>query len=246
MITMYGHVPAWGIPDLSPYVTSIDLYLRMTRLPYCLVVGDLGKAPKGKLPYIEDGNAIIADTSFILDYLKATYGNPMDGRLDARSEAVRLMLWRMMNESFYWYLIQARYRRDGDFALYDPLWEQFYGHLTPEEQRFAVAATRERILAQFYQSGRGRLTWDEVEHMGCCEIDAVAGWLGQQTYLLGDAPTSADCAVYAFLQGLIYVPFQNGIKAHALANPRIVAYMARLSDRYYPELRIAQKEYADA
>ena len=43
MITVYGHVSAWGIPDLSPYVTSTDLYLRMTGLPYRLVLGDLGE-----------------------------------------------------------------------------------------------------------------------------------------------------------------------------------------------------------
>ena len=61
--------------------------------------------------------------------LKKTYGDPLDGRLDEKDEAVRLMLWRMMDESFYWYLIQGRYRRDEDFALYDPLWAQFFGHL---------------------------------------------------------------------------------------------------------------------
>jgi hypothetical protein len=52
--------------------------------------------------------------------------------------------------------------------------------------------------------------------------------------------------VHAFLQGLIYVPFENGIKAYALAQPTLVAYMARISERYYPQLRAAQKEYADA
>ena len=70
MITMYGHVPAWGIPDISPYVTKIDCYLRMIDLPYELVLGDLGRAPKGKLPYIEDGDKTVSDTSFIVEYLK--------------------------------------------------------------------------------------------------------------------------------------------------------------------------------
>jgi len=246
MIVLYGHVPAWGIPDLSPFVTAIDLYLRMTRLPYRLVVGDLGTAPKGKLPYLEDGASVVADTSFILEYLKTRYGDPLDGRLDARDEAVRLMIWRMMDESFYWYLVQGRYRRDEDFARYDPLWAQFFGHLSTAAREAAIADARHRLLTEFYQSGRGRLGWEEVEHMGCCELDAIVAWLGDRAYLFGDTPTSADCAVHAFLQGLIYVPFENGIKAHALAQPTLVAYMARISQRYYPELRAAQKDYADA
>ena len=246
MITLYGHVPAWGIPDLSPFVTAIDLYLRMTGTPYRLVVGDLGTAPKGKLPYIEDGAAVVADTSFILEYLKQQYGNPLDGRLNARDEAVRLMIWRMMDESFYWYLVQGRYRRDVDFAQYDPLWGLFFGHLSDSERRAAIEDARQRLMTEFYQSGRGRLSWEEVEHMGCRELDAIVAWLGAQAYLFGAEPTSADCAVHAFLQGLIYVPFENGIKTYALAQPTLVAYMARISERYYPQLRAAQKEYADA
>ncbi|MGD9603215.1 MAG: glutathione S-transferase family protein [Gammaproteobacteria bacterium] len=246
MITLYGHVPAWGIPDLSPFVTTIDLYLRMTGQPYRLVLGDLGTAPKGKLPYIEVGAAVIADSSFILEYLQTRDGNPLDGRLNGREQAVRLMIWRMMEESFYWYLVQGRYRRDQDFALYDPLWGQFFGHLSDVDRRAAIEDARRRLLLEFHQSGRGRLSWDEVEHMGRCEIDAIVAWLGEGPYLFGDRPTSADCAVHAFLQGLVYVPFENGIKAHALAQPALVAYLRRISERCYPELRDAQKEYADA
>lgn len=246
MITMYGHVPAWGIPDLSPFVTTVDLYLRMTGTPYELVLGDLGTAPMGKLPYIEDGPDTVADTSFILEHLKSKYGDPLDGPLGQKDEAVRLMIWRMMEESFYWYLVQGRYRRDPDFALYDPLWAQFFGHLTPAEKAAAIQDARDRLMTEFYQSGRGRLTWDEVEHMGHRELDAVAAWLGEKPYLFGDTPTSADCAVHGFLQGLIYVPFENGVKDYALAQPSIVSFMRRISERYYPELRDAQKEYADA
>ena len=246
MITLYGHVPAWGIPDLSPFVTTIDLYLRMTGEPYQLVTGDLETAPYGKLPYIEHGQTVVADSSFILEYLKQVCGNPLDGVLDSRREAQRLMLWRMMEESFYWYLVQSRYRRDADFALYDPLWGQFFGHLSTTARAAAIEDARARLMTEFYQAGRGRLSRDDVEHMGRCEIDAIVDLLGEQTYLFGDTPTSADCVVHAFLQGLIYVPFANGIKAHALTRPSLCAYMKRISDRYYPALRARREEFIHA
>ena len=245
MITLYGHVPAWGIPDLSPFVTTIDLYLRMTGLPYTLVLGGLGAAPMGKLPYIEDGDAVVADTSFILEHLKQRYGDPLDGTLGARDEAVRLLVWRMMDESFYWYLVQSRYRRDEDFALYDPLWAQFFGHLSQAERAAAIEDARHRLMTEFYQGGRGRLSWDQVEHMGCRELDAVVSLLGDRPYLFGATPTSADCAVHAFVQGLIYVPFNNGIKRYALGLPALRAYMARISQHHYPELLDRQQEYLD-
>jgi glutathione S-transferase len=51
---------------------KVENYLRMTGIPYEVVDDfDLAKAPKGKLPYIEDAGGLI------LDYLKATYGDPL-------------------------------------------------------------------------------------------------------------------------------------------------------------------------
>lgn len=243
MIRMYGHVPAWGIPDLSPYVTKIDCYLRLTKLPYELVLGDLGAAPKGKLPYIEDGAVTVADTSFILEYLKKTYGDPLDGWLTPEQRATAFLVWRLMDESFYWMLVQARYRRDEDFKLYDPLWAVFFGALDEKARLAAIADARGRLLTEFYQSGRGRHGIAEVEHMACREIDAIVTLLGAKPYLFGERPSTADCAVHAFMQGLVYVPFENGAKAYALAQPRLMAFMDRLSDAVYPELRAKQREY---
>ncbi|MBI4696036.1 MAG: glutathione S-transferase N-terminal domain-containing protein [Gammaproteobacteria bacterium] len=243
MITMYGHVPAWGIPDLSPYVTKIDCYLRMTGLPYELVLGDLQKAPKGKLPYLVDGTTTVADTSFILEYLQSTYGDPLDGWLSPEQRATGFLLWRLMDESFYWMLVQSRYRRDEDFALYDPLWAMFFGGMEEAARLAAITDARQRLMTEFYQSGRGRHTAAEVEHIACREIDAVVTLLGTKRYLFGDRPSTADCAVHAFLQGLVYVPFENAAKAYALAQPRLMAWLDGISDEYYPELRAKQREY---
>jgi glutathione S-transferase len=84
MITLYQYIAAWGLPDISPFVTKVDCYLRMTGLPFQRVrfpLADLGKTPKGKLPIIEDQGKRIADSGFIVDYLKATYGDPLDAHL---------------------------------------------------------------------------------------------------------------------------------------------------------------------
>jgi hypothetical protein len=33
MIKLLGYIPAFGLPDLSPFVTKVDCYLRMVGLP---------------------------------------------------------------------------------------------------------------------------------------------------------------------------------------------------------------------
>jgi isoprene-epoxide---glutathione S-transferase len=243
MITMYGHVPAWGVPDISPYVTKIDCYLRMTRLPYELVLGDLDTAPKGKLPYIEDGDRTIADTSFIVEYLKATYGDPLDSTLSSEQRAIALAFWRLMDESFYWTLVQARYRRDEDFKMYDPLWAMFFAALEPDARRAAIQDARDRLLLEFHQSGRGRQSYAEAEHIGCREVEAIAGYLADKDYFFGANPSSTDAAIYGFLSNLLYAPFPSGVRDYANSQPNIVAYMERISTAYYPELTNARGAY---
>jgi len=247
MITLYGYIPAWGLPDISPYVTKTDCYLRMAGLPYELVTlpgGDLSKTPKGKLPFIEDQGRIVADTSFILEYLKDSYGDTLDADLDPERQAVSLAFTRMMDESFYWYLVQTRYRSDEDFKVYDPLWEQFLSNVPPEDREAAVRDFREEILKQFYYSGKGRHSVEEVEHLACREIDALAALLGDKSFLMGDRPASVDAAVYAFLWHGLRVPFESGIKAHGNAKPNLVRYMDRMFERYYPDLKTGREEAA--
>ena len=72
MIKLYKFGPIGDICDPSPFCVKVEAYLRMTNQPYETVSGAqyLRKAPKRKLPYIEDNGKIIADSSFILNYLK--------------------------------------------------------------------------------------------------------------------------------------------------------------------------------
>jgi glutathione S-transferase len=142
----------------------------------------------------------------------------------------------MMNESFYWYLIQTRYRRDEDFELYDPFWSIFLSFVSPEERAAPVRAFRENILNEFFYAGRGRHPAKDVEHMAFKEHDAVAAQLGDKPYMMGDQPTSVDASIYSFLLHAMRVPFESAIKDYGNSTPTLVAYLDRMFNRYYPEL----------
>ncbi|MBX9811968.1 MAG: glutathione S-transferase N-terminal domain-containing protein [Burkholderiales bacterium] len=48
------------------------ILLRMAGLPYeCPRGANHMRAPKGKLPYIEDNGRLIADSTFVIDYLNS-------------------------------------------------------------------------------------------------------------------------------------------------------------------------------
>lgn len=103
MITLYQFPPAYGLPNASPFCMKVETYLRMAGLPYRSEYGfHIPKAPKGKLPYIEDDGRVIADSGLILDYLKATHGNPLDGHLSPAERATALAFVRLLDEHFFW------------------------------------------------------------------------------------------------------------------------------------------------
>ena len=48
MITLYGFRSAFGLPDLSPFVTKVETYFHMAGVPFEKKTGDQRKAPRGK------------------------------------------------------------------------------------------------------------------------------------------------------------------------------------------------------
>ena len=82
MLTLYQFAPVWGIPNLSPACVKVETYLRMVNLPYEVRSALPTKGPKGKLPFIEDQGKRIADSRFIIEYLKQSYSVDPDRDLN--------------------------------------------------------------------------------------------------------------------------------------------------------------------
>ena len=89
MMTLYTFGPAFGLPDPSPFVTKVEILLKMAGLPYRTETNGFGKAPKGKLPYIDDDGERIADSTFIRWHNEKTYNFDFDRGLSAEQRASR-------------------------------------------------------------------------------------------------------------------------------------------------------------
>ena len=78
MITLESFGPAFGLPDPSPFVTKMEILLKMASLPYAVDTTGFNKAPKGKLPYIVDNSEIIANSTFIRWHIETKYNIDFD------------------------------------------------------------------------------------------------------------------------------------------------------------------------
>ena len=249
MITLYGYLPAWGLSDMSPYVSYTDAYLRMAEIPFkavSLEKGDLAKTPKGKLPWIVDTDGThVDDTQLIQYYLEEKYGDPLDNWLTKDQKATTTLIHRMFGECWYWMAVQTRYRRDEDFAIYDPLWVKFLAWLPEEQRRAPVEAFRDNLLTQFWCHGTGRNSEQEVEFICRKLTDAMSDLLGDKPYLFGDRPSSLDANMYAALGHCAMTPFPSPIGQYIRSKPNLASFMKRVFNKYYPELR-QEREEAEA
>jgi glutathione S-transferase len=81
MITLHQFGPAFGLPNASPFCMKLETWLRMAGLPYRapeMRLSALGRAPKGKMPYIIDGDKTISDSTFVIDYFLGDAPSTLD------------------------------------------------------------------------------------------------------------------------------------------------------------------------
>lgn len=231
MIKLYQFKPAFGLPNASPFCMKVETYLRMAGLAYELPRGaDLRKAPKGKLPYIEDGTHCIADSGFIIEYLKQTYGDKLDAHLTERERAQALAMRRMIEENLYWVAIHTRWIEDTGFAATRRV---FFDGMPPLLKHIVPHVARRAMRRELHGHGMGRHSREEISAIGCQDVRALAHLLGEQAYFMGEKPSSLDATAYAFLANLLWVPLASPLLDEAKRHPNLEAYCQRMKARYF-------------
>src|SRR5688572_27684292 len=116
MITLHTFGPAFGLPDPSPFVMKAEMLLKLAGLPYETNTRGFGKAPKGKLPYIRDGETVVADSTLIRFYLEQKYQVDFDRTLSAHDRGVAWSVEKMLEDHMYWIMVYWRWLKEENFA----------------------------------------------------------------------------------------------------------------------------------
>ena len=233
MIKLYSFFPAFGLVDPSPFVVKVDLYLRAAGLEFLRVpsIRNMRKAPKGKLPYISDGDRVVADSSFIIAYLKAEYGDALDGWLSAEQKAVAHAFTKMLDENTYWCLVHDRWINPQCWPVVSRV---FFGGLPWPLRAIVPAIAQARTRNSLYKHGLGRHSKDEILEIAKRDLKALSDYLGDKDWFFGRGPTTLDVCAYAFVAGLVIPPLQSRMADAAHAFPNLVRLVDRVKSRYYP------------
>jgi glutathione S-transferase len=233
MIKLYKFGQIGDVCDPSPFCAKVEAYLRLAGLNYESVsdVQNLRKAPKSKLPYIEDNGKIIPDSGFILDYLKATYGDSVDGHLNIVEKAIVHAFIRMIAESLCWVLLHARWKLEHNVATLNKL---FFGNIPFPLNRGIAFKVRNDVLKALYKQGIGRHSDAEVFEIGNQDLRALSDLLSDKLYFFGDRPTTLDAAAYGILSQMILVSeFTAPIFNKAKSYNNLVAFTHRFHEQYF-------------
>jgi glutathione S-transferase len=233
VITLYAFGPAFRLPDPSPFVTKAEMLLKLSGLPYRTDTGGFRKAPKGKLPYIDDEGTVVADSTFIRFHLEKKHGIDFDAGLRPEQKAMAWAVEKMCEDHLYWTAVRDRWLDDANFEK-GPA--RFFERAPAPIRPLVKAFIRKKVRDQLKSQGMGRHRPEEIAELGRRDIDALAAMLGDKPYLTGETPCGADATVFAFAMGMLCPTFETPTRLAAQRHANLVAYRDRMLARFYPEL----------
>jgi glutathione S-transferase len=233
VITLFTFGPGFGLPDPSPFVMKVETLLKMAKLSYRTDTTGFSKAPKGKLPYIDDDGTVVSDSTFIRWHLEKKYRIDFDQGLDASQKATAWAFEKMAEDQLYWVVVNDRWMDDVNFRK-GPL--KFFERVPAPLRPIVVTIVRRKLRTTLHGQGIGRHSPDEVLALATRSIDAIADFLGDKPFLMGSEPTGVDATMFAFACGLLCPHFDTRIRAVAEQRGNLRHYVGRMTARFYPGL----------
>jgi glutathione S-transferase len=231
MIKLYQYRPSFGLPNPSPFCFKVENYLRMADIPFEVALGDPNRAPKKKLPFIDDAGTIVSDSQHILEHLKRTRGDALDAGMTDAQKAEAHVIRRTFEEGLYFCVLKIRWGTDAGFLAVER--EMLRPVLPPLLRSVLPRIIRGFVMRQTNAQGTGRHSFDEVYALAKADLAALSTLLGARSFFLGDAPRSVDATAYAFLANCLWGPPDGPLKDALNGHANLVAYCERMRSRFY-------------
>ncbi len=231
MITLYTFGPYFGCPDASPFVMKAEMLLKLSGLPYRCDARGFRGAPKGKLPYIDDGGTLVADSTLIRLHLERRHAIDFDRGLSARDRGIAWSVEKMLEDHLYWLMVYWRWIIDANF---DKGPKAFFKRAPALVRPLIETLVRRRVRANLHGHGIGRHDDAEKAVLARRCIDALSQVLGENRYLMGDAPCGADATAFAFIAAAYARIFDSPVREKIAATPSLVAYHDRMMAEFFP------------
>jgi len=233
VITLYAFGSYFGLPDASPFVMKAEMLLKLAKVEYQTNTRGFLRAPKGKLPYIDDDGTVVADSTLIRLHLEQKHGVDFDRALTAREKGIAWATDKMLEDHVYWALVYWRWMNDENFYK-GPA--NFFKRAPAIIRPLVIWKVRGNVRRNLHAHGFGRHTEAEMTSMSDRAFESLSQLLGDNRYLMGDQPCGADATAFAFIAGSLCSHFKSPAHDKARTLPNLIAYRDRMMAEFYPKM----------
>ena len=235
MIKLHSFGPSFGLIDASPFVAKVKLFLSMHNIEFEEVndLDKLGKAPKQKFPYIEDGSEVIADSSFILEYLSNKHSIDMDAWLTDEQRATAYLIGKSLEENLYWCLVHSRWVNDDTWPTVKA---HFFDDMPFPLNKIVPAVARKGTIKRINGHGMGSHNIDQVLTIAQQSFASLSTLLADKPFFFGEKMSSLDIIAFTQLSSFTLASLDNPTNKAAREHQNLVAFTNRIQTSYFPNL----------
>lgn len=231
MIKLHGFTDMLGVKDPSPYVLKVLTYMQMAHIEYVCETGlqSFKKAPRGLFPFIEDGEQIITDSHFIIEYLKKEYVD-LDDHLSEVQKAQLVFVQHSLDSFLYECLLYQRWQGEN----WPKIKAAFFGSLpVPGLLRSLIANKSQKKIVKRLNAHMNKYTEDELLTLADDLFYSLSLGLGNDQYMFNNQPSSADAICYAYLAQFILFEIKSPLSERAEAYQNLVDYCHNINQQFF-------------
>lgn len=218
---------------MSPPCGKVQMALRWKGLPFRVVnVAGPQEArrinPRGRVPALRIGDALVVDSTDILDALEARFPEPTLEPADPRGRALGRVWEDWADENLYFLGVYTRFALPENFERVAALiFRRMPVLLRPVGKIYLRRLMRGRLHGQGAGDKEPAAVMREIE----TALDGVETLLAPGPFLLGAALTRADLAVCAVLDQFDVPELTPALAERLRARPRIARWRAAVHAR---------------
>lgn len=232
MITLLTFAGDATHPSHSPFCVKVMCLLTLAGVEWTRQdIANPSKMPNSRLPVINTGTEMIADSHFIQAWLEAK-GTDFNAGLSPLERAQSHAVVQMVEENLRQYLVYDRWLRDDCWGI---IRDVFFGVIP----RIIRGPITKKIRAQkrrdLIAHGVAQFSETERQARAAKDIGAITAILGAKPFLFGDKPTAADAATVPVLDMISTLVCDTPLRRLVQNEPTLMSYIARGRAAMYPQ-----------
>lgn len=227
MPTLYSYPDLFGVADNNGFGLKVFAFMRMCGLSFeHRHILDTSQAPRGQLPYLQDGDQSVGDSDAIIAYLTERYGLTLDRALSPGQTNLGLLVRRTLDD-LYWPMSWSRWRDERYWPAFRDALLATHPDITPD----SLEAAREYNRQRYHFQGIGRYLPEQIYARGIADLRVVADLIGGEGFVFGAQPTSTDAAIYGFVANIYYYEIDTPLRRYVLSRPDLVRHCREVHAR---------------